>query len=561
VVLFRTVFSGTALLPIDTNLSDKEVQEAYNARDVEAEQRIFATRMERAERLAGAIRFKTISMDEMELHQQPNDGVNVVDKNEFKRLHAYLRKCYPRVFKELEVHVINEFSLLLVWRGTQDRQEKPYLLIAHMDVVPCPEPEKWEVPPFDGVIKDGYVWGRGTIDDKQCVLGWLEAVQDLLESGFKPRRTIYFGFGHDEEINGFDGAFHISQWLAQNVGPKKAFEFVMDEGLFIIDGAIPGHKKPVAYICVSEKGDLTVELSVETPPGHSSNPPKETAVGILANAVRKIEQTPMPIRFHGSAANLIRSVSAGVSGIFRVLFSNLWLFGPIVGKVFSYLPGARTLVITTKAATMFHAGEKENVLPSVARAIVNHRVHPSETLEQVLEWDRRVVNDPRVRIRAIGQPVPPAPVSASDHPTYLGLAKSIHAVYGDTVATAPSLFVAASDSRHYWDHTDQILRFNPIALHNSEVGMFHGLNERIKIDNYCQLILVFRNVILNADQRRVPKEWIEPVAESESDQAVVEDNSRASRRGRRQADITEESNQEVAVPSRRRASRSRTRTK
>ncbi len=504
VVIFRSALIGTCALP-STQLPKTEIYDMFSRRDINAEERIRSRRFELAKRLATALTFKTISCEPDPTSSSPSSASSPhkTDYREFDKLHAYLRESFPRVFRALEVNVVNKYSLVLVWRGS-DPSQQPYMLTAHMDVVPAPEPEKWSVDPFAGEIKDGYVWGRGAIDDKQCVLGWLEAVDDLLQQGFKPTRSVYLAFGHDEEISGFQGAGEIAKWCAENVGARDCFEFVMDEGLFIIDGAVPGHKKPVAFICTAEKGYISVELSVETPPGHSSNPPRETAIGILSQAVKRIENNPMPAYFDGPARSMFTGLVDNMATALKVIIANLWLFSPLMKLVFGKLHATNTLVRTTSALTIFNAGVKDNVIPSTARAIVNHRVHPFDSLKAVLEWDRKIVNDPRVKLRPFGSPVPPAPVSSADHPAFGDIRKAVYQVHADSCVVTPGLFVAASDSRHYWNLTGQIYRFNPICLHMSETSMFHGFNERISIDNYAELVLVFRNVILNANARAVP---------------------------------------------------------
>jgi len=509
VVVTRGMLVGTCCLPA-RQLSAADISRLIETRDADMEARITNKRNAMAARLSRALQFKTISFEDSDLE-------NKTDYNEFTRLHAYLAEAFPRVHAAMERHVINNYSLVFKWPGS-DPAQKPYLLTAHMDVVPASEPEKWEVDPFAGIIRDGFVWGRGAIDDKQGVLGWLEAAEELLESGFAPKRTIYFAFGHDEEKSGLQGAVHISRWLAENVGPRDIFEFMMDEGLFIIDGAVPGHKKPVAFVCVAEKGYLSLKLTVDKEPGHSSAPGPESAIGILAAAVKKIEDHPHPTHFDGPAHDLFGSLREGFSGIFRFIFSNLWLFEPVLKRVLVRKSQTATMVRTTSALTIFKAGSKDNVIPSVATAVVNHRIHPSDTIESVTNWDKSVVNDPRVQFEVLGHSIAPAPVSAPTHPAFGVIRDSIHRVFKGNCAVAPGLFVAASDSKHYWNLTPQIFRFNPICLRADEVGMFHGFNEKISIDNYAELVSFCTNVITGNDAR-----YVSGNAEDEQQASAMQD--------------------------------------
>jgi carboxypeptidase PM20D1 len=171
-----------------------------------------------AERLGEAVRIQTVSY-------QDKSQINYA---EFERFHEFLRGTYPRVFGELDVEVVNDYSLLIRWPGS-DSASQPILFTAHMDVVPI-EPgteQDWRHPAFDGVVADERIYGRGTLDDKEGLLSILEAAETLLAEGFVPRRAIVFAFGHDEEIGGKQGAGVIAERLRE-LGLH--FEWMVDEG-------------------------------------------------------------------------------------------------------------------------------------------------------------------------------------------------------------------------------------------------------------------------------------------------------------------------------------------
>jgi carboxypeptidase PM20D1 len=250
--------------------------------------------------LAAAIRCKTVSYD-----KEDPDPNHVTDHKEFEKLDVLIQKTFPLVHKHLQRHVVNRHSRMYVWKGSQDSKLLPYIVTAHLDVVPAPNANQWRVPPFEGKIKDGFVWGRGAIDLKNMVIGWLVAIEDLLQQGFRPRRSLYLALGHDEEVGGVDGAQHLAAWCRENVpalsGGRDSknssesrtssgfkFEFMWDEGLFVVDSLLPGHKAPVAMICCSEKGAATLELRVDTSPGHSSAPPSESAIGTTISKQKKV---------------------------------------------------------------------------------------------------------------------------------------------------------------------------------------------------------------------------------------------------------------------------------
>ena len=231
-----------------------------------------------AERLGGAIRFQTIA-------SRDDPDANAA---EFRKLHDYLQQRYPKAHAALKRELVGGYSLLYTWPGT-DAAAKPILLLAHQDVVPVsPGTEsKWEVPPFSGEVKGGYIWGRGSWDDKGNLIAQMEAVEMLVASGFKPRQTIYLAFGHDEEISGLRGAVEIAKLLqSRNV----KLDFVLDEGLLITEGIMPGLQKPAALIGIAEKGFLSMVLKVPATPGHSSMPPPkgESAIAMMSAALRRL---------------------------------------------------------------------------------------------------------------------------------------------------------------------------------------------------------------------------------------------------------------------------------
>ena len=209
------------------------------------------------------MRLKTISSRE--------DGA--LNADQFKAFHALLQTKFPRTHAALKREVVNELSLLYTWEGA-DPKAKPIMLLAHQDVVPiAPGTEgDWQAPAFSGEVKDGFVWGRGSWDDKGNLLSQLEAVEMLVASGYKPPRTIYLAYGADEEVGGFRGAAKISA-LLQSRGVQ--LDFVIDEGLLVLDGVMPGIAKPTALIGVAEKGYMSVVLKMSATPGHSSMPPKK----------------------------------------------------------------------------------------------------------------------------------------------------------------------------------------------------------------------------------------------------------------------------------------------
>jgi len=445
-----------------------------------------------AQDLSGAIAFRTISWGPEGTAEQRQ-----ATQDAFRGFHSYLEKTFPQVYAKLDHQVVGANNLLFTWKGA-DPSLKPMLLLGHQDVVPIEAgtENRWTRPPFSGDISDSFIWGRGTLDDKMTVVGVLEAVDLLLSKGFQPKRTIILAFGQDEEVGGLEGAEKIGQ-LLKSRGIQA--EFVTDEGGFLALGMMPGVSAPVAMIGTSEKGYLSLELTVETVGGHSSVPPSTSSIGILSEAIHKIETHPMPAHVHGPIGEFLEYGAGSASFPMRVVFRNMWLFGPVVQHILESAPDTNATLRTTAAATIFRAGTKDNVMPSRATAIVNFRLLPGDTIASVIEHVRSVVDDPRVKLAPMAgePPVEPSPRSSVHSPNFKLLQKTVAEVFPEAVV-APFVFVAATDSRHYALLTQDVYRFSPIPMNSEDVARIHGTNERIGIDDFARSIDFYCQLIRNA---------------------------------------------------------------
>jgi len=431
-----------------------------------------------AERLAASLRIKTVSIENAPTRADA-----------FFELHRHLERSFPRVHQKLEREIIAEYSLLYKWPGKKP-DLKPILLMGHQDVVPVGL-EEWEHPGFSGTIADGYIWGRGALDDKGAVLGLMEAAESLLAEGFQPERTIYFAFGHDEEIGGRSGAGAIGRLFREQA---VEFEFIQDEGLAIVKGIIPGVKQPVALIGVAQKGEGSVVLTAAGDSGHSSMPPPSTTVGQISEAIVKIENSPMPAKIEGPIADMFDALGPEMNFGMRLVFANRWLFEPIVRAQLEAKNQTNAALRTTFAATMFQAGTKDNIIPYRARATVNFRIHPRDDIEKVREYIRRTIDDERIHLEVLPGARNPSPVSPVDSDRYRQFATTIREVFPEALV-APGLFIAISDTRHVQDLSENIYRFHPIVLSSEDTKRIHGVNERISIENYERYVQFFRRLM------------------------------------------------------------------
>ncbi|XP_036200458.1 N-fatty-acyl-amino acid synthase/hydrolase PM20D1 [Myotis myotis] len=444
------------------------------------------------ESLKGAIQIPTVSFNPGEF--------NTTALAEFGE---YIHKVFPTVFRTsfIQHEVVGEYSHLFTVQGS-DPSLQPYMLLAHIDVVPAPD-QGWEVPPFSGLERDGFIYGRGTLDNKNSVMAILQALELLLIRNYIPRRTFFIALGHDEEVSGAHGAQKISA-LLQARGVQLAF--IVDEGSFILDGFIPSLKTPFAMVSVSEKGSLDLMLEVNMTPGHSSAPPKETSIGILAAAVSRLEQTPMPNMFgSGPLKMTLQQLANEFSFPANVIFNNLWLFWPLVSRLMEREDITNALVRTTTAVTMFKAGIKVNVIPPVAQATVNFRIHPAQTVQEVLKLAKDIVVDDRVQFHVL-ESFEPLPVSPFDDQAlgYQLIRQTIQSIFPEINIVVPGTCIAQTDSRLYTNLTTGIYRFNPVYLQPQDFRSIHGINERISVQAYESQVKFIFEFIQNADTEQRP---------------------------------------------------------
>uniref|UniRef100_A0A671QN08 Probable carboxypeptidase PM20D1.2 n=1 Tax=Sinocyclocheilus anshuiensis TaxID=1608454 RepID=A0A671QN08_9TELE len=430
-----------------------------------------------------AIQIPTVSFTET--------NVNTSALREFDGL---LRKVFPKIFSSslVQHEMVGNYSHLLTVPGSEPDLE-PYMLLAHIDVVPADEADGWDAPPFSAQEINGFIYGRGTIDNKQSVMGILQALEYLLERGYTPRRSFYIGLGHDEEVNGLHGAANIVK-LLKSRGVK--LQYVLDEGLAVLDGVISGLDGPAALIGISEKGQATVKLSVSSAPGHSSMPPRESSIGILASAVKRLEENPMPRLFgYGPERGTFEHLAHKVKCYKKI---------PFICRVLERKPDTNAFVRTTTAVTMFNSGVKINVIPSYAEAFVNFRIHSAQTLQEVLELVESTVSDERVKVELVNG-FDPLPISSYDENTfgYQIIKKTVQSMFPQ-LTVAPGICVGNTDSRHYKDITQDIYRFAPSWFKPGDPQRFHGVNERISIQNYEEIVLFYFQLIQNNDVRKLP---------------------------------------------------------
>ncbi len=410
-----------------------------------------------------------------------------MDKGQFEAFRQLLVRLYPTVHEKLKRELIGSNGLLYTWKGKASAA--PSVLMAHYDVVPAKE-EEWQHSPFGGVIQDGELWGRGTLDTKCTLHGVMEAAEGLLKEGFQPANDMYFAFGGDEEVMGNDAVAIVETLIGRGVKPA----FVLDEGGAIVQDAFPGVNQSVAMVGIAEKGSVFMDMKATGKGGHASAPPVTQSLATLAKAIMKLKKKPMPFTLTKPALDLFDAMGRHSGFAFRLIFANLWCFAPLLNLLCKRSGGElNALVRTTCAFTKASAADAYNVLPTEATAGLNLRVICGETVEQVKAHMEKTIADKRVTLTLV-QGVNPSSISKTYDEAWNRLDTAIRQTYPQ-VLVAPYLMVAASDSRHYCRISDNVYRFMGMPLTKEQRGLIHNANERIPVALLRDSIGFFTRVI------------------------------------------------------------------
>jgi carboxypeptidase PM20D1 len=440
-----------------------------------------------AQHLGAAVRFRTVSFGGGAREAERNAAIGA--------LRSWMARTYPNFHKLAKREQIGE-SLLFTWAGSKPALA-PILLMAHMDVVPVvPGTERyWAHGAFSGDVAGGYVWGRGSIDDKGSLIMILEAAERLAKAGFVPERTLMFAFGQDEEVGGSEGNGAIAAVLARR---GVHFDFVLDEGGAIVNEPFPGVQRPVAFVAVGEKGYLSLELVAHGEGGHSSRPTHDLAIVRLSDAVLKVVNHPFASGLDDIQREKLAVMAPFVPLPQRALLANLWLTAPIVERLVELNPEGAARLHTTIAPTMIAGGVKDNVLPPEAHATINFRLHSRDSIASAIEHVRKAVDDPKVDVIALKETRNEASKVADIRgPQYRFLVAQIQTSFGN-IAVAPDTTTGATDSHHYLPLADAVFRFNPFRFGPDDLQRVHGTNERLAVRDLAPAVGFYMRLMQNA---------------------------------------------------------------
>ena len=428
--------------------------------------------------LAELVKCKTVSFYD---HSKEDD-------NEFEKLINKLPELYPNVFKNLEFKRFDVGrALLFHWKGKEEGDAS--VLMAHYDVVPVLE-EEWTHPCFDAEIIDGVMWGRGTLDTKVTFNGILSAGENLLKQGFTPLHDVYFAFSGGEEVSG-PGANEIVKYFEEN---NIHLSMVVDEGGAVVKDVFPGVKEECGLIGIAEKGLMNLKFDVKSSGGHASAPSPHTPVGVLSKACSAVEDHPFKMHLEGPAELMFDTLGRRSTFVYKMIFSNLWLFKPVLDLICKKSGGElNALVRTTCAFTMMEGSLAPNVVPPSASMVANLRINPSDSVKTAIDYVNSTINNPDVKVSML-EGAEPSRVSRIDCDGYKRVKEAVEDTWKGSVV-APYLMVQCSDSRHYSKISDRVYRFSAMDLTTEERKTIHGNDEHIRLETVHRAVEFFMRVI------------------------------------------------------------------
>lgn len=402
------------------------------------------------------------------------------DDSEFDKLVELLPTLYPRVFNACTLTKLPDRALLFCWKGKH--HDAPAVMMAHYDVVPVDE-ANWEKPPFDGVIENGVLWGRGALDTKVTFNGVLFAANTLIEQGFVPNQDIYFAFSGGEEVNGH-GAIHIVDWFVENhIEPA----LVVDEGGAVVENVFPGVKTPCGFIGIAEKGMMNLTLAVDSNGGHASMPKPHTPIGELSLACCAVESHPFPLHVTKPVAAMFDTLGRESTFLYRMIFANLWLFKGVLDLLCKKTGGElNALLRTTVAFTQASGSIAPNVIPPSATMTANLRLNPKDSVNGALERIRKMIDNENVEL-LVGDHMEPSPVSEIDCDAWNRVASAVAGTWKGCLVS-PYMMFQCSDSRHYGRISNHVYRFSAMDMTSEERKTIHGHNERIRLETVAKAV-------------------------------------------------------------------------
>lgn len=410
------------------------------------------------------------------------------DEGEFQKLYDLLPQLYPKVFAQCQLTRLPHRALLLRWPGKS--ADHPAVLMAHYDVVPAEE-NGWQYPPFSGLVADGIVWGRGTLDTKGTFHSALFAADTLIAQGHIPQQDVYFAFSGGEEVNGLGAPTIVSWFEERGITPS----LVLDEGGAVVEGVFPGVKRPCAVVGIGEKGMLNARFVAKSTGGHASSPPPKTPIDRLAKAANRVLKHPFPYKLSAPAAQMFDTLGRHSTFLYRLIFANLWCFSWVLDGLGRCKGGEmNALLRTTLCFTQMTGSKAPNVIPPQAELVANLRLNPGDSAASALARLQKLAAKEGGTVEALSS-FAPSRVSLTEGEGWETLQSAISGTWGDAIVS-PYLMIQCSDARHWGRISDKVYRFSAMDLSAAERRTIHGHNEGVRLECLHRAVEFYLRLLL-----------------------------------------------------------------
>lgn len=417
--------------------------------------------MKYEEKLSKMIQVETVSVRcELNLHK-------------FEKFQAVLKELFPNVFNTMEAHTFDG-ALLLKWKAKNPKAD-PILFMSHQDVVEATG--DWKYPPFSGEIKEGKVWGRGTVDTKGALFCIFQSIEELISEGYEPNVDVYIASSNTEEVAG-DGAPKIVKYLSDN---NVHLQFLIDEGGMIKSEPLKGAKGRFAMIGTLEKGTCNFKFIAKGKGGHASVPGKNTPLVRLGQFMASVEKDdPFTAKLNDTTIEMFRRLGPTIKGPLGFVLRHAKGLSPLLNRVLPKVnPLAAAMIKTTMAFTTASGSNGLNVLPETAYVTGNSRVihhqDADETYKIISERAKQYDIETEIIYSSTACPV-------VDHngKEFKLIENTIKEIFPGVIPS-PYAMTGGTDARFFSPVTKNAIRFAPLEIDEQQYGSIHALNENIDI--------------------------------------------------------------------------------
>lgn len=396
-------------------------------------------------------------------------------REKFIEFQEELKNYFPNVFEKCER--FSPGNALVLRLNGKKRNYKPFMLMSHHDVVPAAE-EGWKYEPFSGHIDErGCIWGRGTVDTKGSLFCELQALEEMIKEGYEPECDIYIMSSCTEEWSG-ESAPSVVKWMEEN---HIHLDTLVDEGGMILNKPMAGVTGKYCMVGVYEKGYGDLRFVAKGMGGHSSAPGKNTPIPRLCAFVNYVEKHNIfKPHMNKTVKQMFSRLAPNMNFPMKLIFSNLWLFSPVLKRVMGSINAAGAAMMqTTCAFTTMEGAKALNILPTKAYITANMRFMNEQPNGESIEKMKKIAEKFKIETELIYDfpPCKPVDYKSGAFKMLEETAAKIYPGYG----VVPYVMTGNTDAKYFDNICDNVLRFAPLEIDEQQYKSMHSKDENISM--------------------------------------------------------------------------------